>query len=167
MRTSTIFGLLLVLIVTPTVAFAQSPLPKEGNGALTSYFAGTSKILPMGKDGVRITYEVLGIATNNAGQGFAHNASVRCHGGLDVVKGAWDNEQGSCVLADRDGDQVFYRFMGSGSGAEAKLTGSYVGGTGKYEGITGHYESVRTALRPTVTGTTHSIAKITYTYRLP
>src|SRR5512137_2226450 len=114
MRTPTIFGLLLVLIVTPTVAFAQSPLPREGNGALTTYLSGTSKILPMGKDSVRATYEILGIMTNDAGQGFGHNMPIRCDGGLDVVKGAWDNEQGSCVSADRDGDQVFYRYASSG-----------------------------------------------------
>jgi hypothetical protein len=167
MRTFTIFGLLLVLIVTPTIAFAQSPLPKEGNGATTSYFTGTSKTLAMGKDSVRITYEVLGIVTNDAGQGFAHNVSVRCQGALDVVKGTWDSEQASCVWADRDGDQVFYRFTGSGSGAQAKLTGSYVGGTGKYEGITGHFESMRTSLRPTMERTNHSVSKNTYAYRIP
>ena len=167
MRTSTIFGLLLVLIVTPTVAFAQSPLPKEGNGATTGYFTGTVKILPMGKDSVRFTYESMGIVTNDAGHGFGHNVAARCHGGMDVVKGAWDNEQAACVWADRDGDQMFYRFTASGSGAQAKLTGSYVGGTGKYEGITGHFESVRTGLRPTMEGTTHSITKNTYAYRLP
>jgi hypothetical protein len=167
MRTTTIFGLLLVLIVTPTMAFAQSPLAKEGNGAFTSYFTGTSKTLAMGKDSVRITYEVLGIMTNDAGQGFAHNMSIRCDGGLDLVKGAWDNEQGSCVSADRDGDQVFYRFTGAGSGAQIKVTGSFVGGTGKYEGITGHFEGVRTSLRPTMVGTGHSINKLTYAYTLP
>ncbi len=68
MKASTILGLLLVLvIVTPTFTLAQSPLPKEGSGVLTSYYTGTTKSLPMGQDLVVITYEVFGVTTNDAG----------------------------------------------------------------------------------------------------
>ena len=170
MKTFTILGLLLVLvIVTPTFILAQSPLPKEGSGANTSYFTGTLKSLPMGQDLVAITYEVFGVTTNDAGQGFFHNVSSRCVGGLSVVKGEWDNEQGMCVFVDGDGDQVFVRYSaGSGRlGAVAKGKSTLAGGTGKYTGLTGTYEWTRTALRPTMPGTTHAVMKATFTYKLP
>jgi hypothetical protein len=67
-----------------------------------------------------------------------------------------------CVSVDRDGDQVF-SFAGSGRGGVTKL----VGGTGKYAGLTGTAESTRTSLRATMPGTSHSIVKTTYTYKLP
>ncbi len=169
MKTSTILGLLLVLvIVTATFSLAQSPLPKEGSGAATSYFTGTLKSLPMGQDFVAITYEVFGVTTNDAGQGFFHNVSSRCVGGLSAVKGEWDNEQGMCVFVDRDGDQAFVRYSGSGRlGAVTKTKNTYVGGTGKYTGLTGTGDSTRTALRPTMPGTSYSVSKGTFTYKLP
>lgn len=170
MKKSTILGLLLVLvIVTPTLTLAQSPLPKEGSGAHTSYFTGTLKSLPLGQDFVTITYEVLGVTMNDAGQGFLHNVSSRCVGGLSVVKGQYDDEQGMCVLVDGDGDQAFVRYSGGSGrlGAVAKGKSIYVGGTGKYTGLTGTLEWTRTALRPTMPGTTHTVMKATFAYKLP
>lgn len=138
MKTSTTLGLLLLVIVTPTFTLAQSPqspLPKEGSGAVTTYFTGTLKSLPMGQDFVAITYEVFGVTTNDAGQGFLHNVSTRCVGGLSAVKGEFDNEQGMCVSVDRDGDQAFLRYSGSGRlGAVAKFKSTYVGGQGSTPG---------------------------------
>jgi hypothetical protein len=79
MKTFVVLGLVLAM---PALVLAQSPLPKEGSGALTSYFTGTLKVLPAGQDFAAITYESFGIVTNDAGQGFLHNASAHCVGGL-------------------------------------------------------------------------------------
>jgi hypothetical protein len=156
-----------LLLIAPISALAQ-PLPKEGRGAMTSYNTGTVKILAGGQDVAAITYDVLGIITNDAGQGFLHNASYRCVGGLSATKGEFDNEQGLCVSTDRDGDQTFYRYTGTGRvGAATKLKGSYVGGTGKYTGLTGTWEGERTIFRPTMEGTSHSIFKGSFSYTLP
>jgi hypothetical protein len=111
---------------------------------------------------------VLGVITNDAGQGFLQNASSRCVGGLSFVKGEFDNEQGMCVMVDRDGDQAFFRYTGAGRlGAAAKIKGTYVGGTGKYARLTGTYEGTRTTIRPTAQDATHSISKGSFTYKLP
>lgn len=167
MITRAILGLLF-LMATATYALAQSPLPKKGNGATTASHTGTLKSLALGQDFAVITYDVLGVTMNDAGQGFFHDASSRCVGGLSVVKGEFDNEQGMCVVIDRDGDQAFLRYTGTCRvGAAAKITGSYVGGTGKYAGLTGTWENTRTQARPTMEGTTHSISKGSFTYKLP
>lgn len=167
MKKSIILGSLLVIALA-TVSLAQSPLPKEGSGAMTVAYTGTLKTLALGTDHVRIAYEVFGVATNDAGQGFFHNTSGRCIGGLDVVKGEFDNEAGACLWVDRDGDQVFLRYAGAGrAGVPAKLKFTYTGGTGKYAGLTGGGETTRTPLRPTMEGTTYSHTKGTYTYKLP
>lgn len=71
---------------SPATAWAQS-LPKEGGGSSTAYYTGAFKTLEAGKDHVSSSYEVLGIVVNDAGQGFLHNAAVRCLGGLQSVKG--------------------------------------------------------------------------------
>ncbi len=156
-----------VLLIAPICALAQS-LPKEGSGTTTIYFTGTVKMLAAGQDLAAITYDVLGVWANDAGQGFLHNASSRCVGGLSVVKGEFDNEQGVCVTVDSDGDQAFFRYTGAGrAGATAKVKGSFIGGTGKYTGLTGTYEGTRTQLRPTMQGTTHSVSKGSFAYKLP
>jgi hypothetical protein len=157
-----------VLLVTPLYALAQSPLPKEGSGATTSYYTGTIKSLPAGPDLAVLTYDVFGVTTNDASQGFFHNLSGHCVGALSALRGEWNDEQGACVFVDRDGDQAFYRFTGAGrAGAAAKIKGSYVGGTGKYTGLTGTYEGTRTSMRPTMEGTSHSVNKGSFTYKLP
>ena len=87
---------------------------------------------------------------------------------LHAVKGAFDNEQGTCVSVDRDGDQVFLLYRAAGRrGEAAKGTGTYVGGTGKYVGITGTTEFTRMQLRPNAPETSASISKTTFSYRLP
>lgn len=168
MMTGTVLAVLLMLI-TPIYALAQSsPLPKEGSGATTAYYTGTLKNLPAGQDFAVVTYDVLGVIVRDEGQGFLHNASSRCVGALSVVKGEFDNEQGACVVVDRDGDQAFLRYTGAGrAGVAAKIKGSYVGGTGKYTGLTGTFANERTNMRPTMEGTSYSVSKGSFTYKLP
>jgi hypothetical protein len=60
------------------------------------------------------------------------------------------------------------RYTGTRRGREAaKITGDYVGGTGKYAGLTGSFETARTPVRATMDGTSHSVTKGSFTYRLP
>lgn len=160
--------LLPLLIALPTWVLAQPALPKEGSGSVTGYYSATAKTLGLGGDQSRSTYESTGIVVNDAGQGFLHSLSVRCLGSLHVVKGEWDNEQTSCVAGDRDGDQLFWRAtVGGGPGRATTGKATFAGGTGKYSGLTGGFDVTRIPLRPVAEGTTYTITKVKYTYRLP
>ena len=149
-------------------ASAQSPLPKEGSGKTTIYYTGSLKALPAGEDVVAVTYDVLGIVTNNSGHGMFHLLSTQCVGGFTAIKGDFANEQGICTYVDRDGDKVFSRHTGTGRrGQNATVKSELVGGTGKYTGISGTIETTRTVLRPTSPSVAHTVAEGTFSYKLP
>jgi hypothetical protein len=157
-----------VFLLIPGFASAQSPLPKEGTVKTTTYYTGTVKALPAGDDAVAVTYDVLGILINNAGQGAFHFISTQCVGGFTAIKGDFTNEQGVCSHIDRDGDKFFSRHSGSGRrGQSAVVKSELIGGTGKYSGMTGTVEGTRTALRPLSQGTAHTVAEATINYKLP
>jgi hypothetical protein len=167
MKASSVTGILLAAALQ-SPALAESALPKEGNGNTTAYYTGSGKRLDAGKDYAVLTYDVLGVSMNDAGQGFMHGTSVRCMGSIPAMKGAYDNEHGICIVLDKDGDQVFIQYTAAGRlGASGKVNGTYVGGTGKYAGISGSSESTRTPLRPVEAGMIHSVSKTTYKYKLP
>jgi hypothetical protein len=69
MRTSVILGLLLVLVI-PTTALTQSPLPKDGSGTTTADDTDPPKVRQVGQDLAAVTYDVLRVSANDAGQGF-------------------------------------------------------------------------------------------------
>jgi hypothetical protein len=47
---------------------------------------------------------------------------------------------GRAVWTDEHGDQAFSELQGSGTRADNKIIGTFVGGTGRYAGATGSYE---------------------------
>ncbi len=157
--------------VVSLLAFAAgtpAPIPKEGGGPFVNVLSGTVKFMPLGKDRAQLSYDVMGVSTSPTGEGLLHNASMHCVGGMHVVKGAFDDESGSCVSTRPDGDQVFAIIKAAGKvGVAAKGTFTYVGGTGKMTGITGGGEFTRYAVRPAAEGTSQSVSHGTATYRLP
>ena len=143
-------------------------MPKQGTGKITTYYTGSVKALPAGDDLVAVTYDVLGIVTNSAGQGAFHMVSTHCLGGFTAAKGDFTNEQGVCTYIDPDGDKFFSRHTGTGRrGERAVVKSELIGGTGKYAGITGTIDNARSALRPTSPGAVHTVADGTFTYKLP
>ncbi|MEI6226478.1 MAG: hypothetical protein WCS72_17165 [Deltaproteobacteria bacterium] len=126
------------------------------------------KILPLGKDRVQVTYEVMGVVVGEGGEGLLHNASVRCLGAFHVVNGAFEDESTSCVYTRPDGDQIFQVSKATGRmGVAARGTFTLVGGTGKMTGITGGGEFTRTGVRSAAEGTAQSYARSKGTYKLP
>jgi hypothetical protein len=144
------------------------PIPKEGSTSALNGYSATVKAMPLGKDRLQLTYEVMGVSISDTGVGILHNASVRCLGALHVVNGAFDDEAGSCIYTRPDGDQVFATYKMTGKvGVGAKGTFTYVGGTGKLAGITGGGELTRTQVRPAAEGTSQSYTRSKGKYKLP
>ncbi len=149
-------------------ADSAPPVPREGSISYVNVFSGAAKGMPLGKDRLQITYEVMGVSTSPTGEGLLHNSSVRCLGGMRAVNGAWDDESGSCVYTRPDGDQVFVTYTAAGKqGAPVKGAFTYVGGTGKMAGITGGGEWTRVSVRPAAEGTLQSVSHHTAKYKLP
>jgi len=70
-----ILGLSLVLLfILGLNIYAQ---PKEGLEPVTSTFYVTSKVLPLGEGRMAMTYEGIGLAIGDTGEGLFHNATVR------------------------------------------------------------------------------------------
>jgi hypothetical protein len=144
------------------------PIPKEGTTSSAAVFVGTMKALPLGKDAAQVSYDVTGVVVSDTAEGLLHGSSVRCVGGMFVVKGDFDNETNSCVYTRPDGDQVFATGKVTGKlGQPAKGSFTIVGGTGKLAGITGTGEFTRTSVRPLTEGGSLSYARSKASYKLP
>lgn len=128
-------------------------LAKEGTFDLRLAWSGSVEaVIPASRNGDAFIYEFLGVTTNQAGEGFLHNASVRCVG-FGYAQGNAEQNQGNCVYVDPDGDRVFADWQDEGTARRAEGSGELTGGTGKYDGIAGSYTYVRVAVRPAAEGT--------------
>jgi hypothetical protein len=165
MITALVLGI-VVLVVFGTDAKAQ--IPKEGTASQTWAYSGTFKALPMGQEGVQMTYEVMGVGIADTSEGLFHNASFRCLGALHAVKGEYNDDSGFCVSIRPDGDQVFSIYKATGKlGGIAKGTETLVGGTGKLVGIQGSSEFTRFDVRPAAEGTFQGYERSKGHYKLP
>jgi hypothetical protein len=141
-------------------------IPREGKASATQVLSGTVQALPLGKDQVRLSYDVVGLRT---GEGdILNNSTVRCVGSLTVINGVFDDESGSCVYTRPDGDQAFSSYKASGQmGVDAKGNYSLIGGTGKLTGIRGTGQFTRTSFKPVTPGGSISLTKAVGSYQLP
>jgi hypothetical protein len=165
--------LALILGIALLVAFgmeAKAQIPKEGTISNTWAYSGTYKALPMGKERLQMTYEVMGVIIGGTSEDLFHNASFRCLGGRHAVKGEYNDESGFCVCTRPDGDQMFLTYKATGKpGVAAKETQTIVGGTGKLAGIQGNAEYTRFSfsVRPVAEGTFQGYEKGKGQYKLP
>lgn len=128
-------------------------LSKEGTFRLRLAWSGSVEaLIPAGRDAQAFVYQFLGVATNQAGEGFLHNASMRCIGFGHAQDGAEQNH-GNCVYTDPDGHRMFADWQDEGTAQKAEGSGNLLGGTGKYQGITGSYGYARIALPRAAAGT--------------
>ncbi len=128
-------------------------LAKEGTFSIRAAWSSAWQGFAMGEDRWVSTFDLKGVVTNDAGQGFLHNTSMRCVGLGRTFKGA-SEDSGNCVYTDADGDKLFDQWRDRGAaGVGAKDSGGLVGGTGKYAGVQGAYEYERIGVRPVADGT--------------
>jgi hypothetical protein len=164
--TKRLLWLVPVLCAGPALAADDANIPRQGKSSATQILSGTTQALPLGKDQVRLSYDVTGL---RIGEGdLLNNSTVRCVGALTIVNGVFDDESGSCVYTRPDGDQVFSSFRASGRmGVDAKGNYSLIGGTGKLTGIRGTGQFTRTSFKPVTPGGSISMTKAEGSYQLP
>jgi hypothetical protein len=164
--TKRLLWLVPVLCAGPALAADEANIPRQGTSSAAQVLSGAMQALPLGKDQVRLSYDVTGLRT---GEGdLLNNSTVRCVGSLTVINGVFDDESGSCVYTRPDGDQVFSAYKASGRmGVDAKGNWSLLGGTGKLAGIRGTGQFTRTSFKPVTPGGSISLTKIEGSYQLP
>jgi hypothetical protein len=164
--------LALIVGLALVIGFAQTAtavdIPKQGTHSATETHSGTYKVIQMGEEAFRMTYETMGVVVNDAGEAFLNNVSLYCIGSLFVEKGMIVQHSGSIVYTDLEGDKIFVNYEGTGGkvGA-AKGRATFVGGTGKYTGITGGQNWAHTGVHPAADGTMQGITKFSGHWKLP
>ena len=161
-------ALISILVVLGSFGFAHAQIPKEGTSSYIIGYSGTFKIVAMGQERMQMTYEVLGVIVSDANDCILQNASLRCVGSFNAIKGVYEDDNGFCVCTRPDGDQLFTSYKASGRlGTVGKGTVTYVGGTGKFAGIQGSGEFSRIGVRPAAEGTFQGYNRVKDHYKLP
>lgn len=99
---------------------------EEGTFSLQLPWSGTVEAVITSPDGDAFVYQFLGVATNQQGEGFLHNASMRCVG-FGRTQGDAEQTRGSCVFIDPDGDQAFANWRDEGTVQLAEGEGELIG----------------------------------------
>jgi hypothetical protein len=115
-----------------TLSVQAADMPKEGTDNFTNVWTTTvSNTIQQGTHSFT-TYEIDGVARNDAGGPMFNLFGLRCVG----MGSGPGSELGTCTYTDKDGDNIFMPYTGkSGRG-----TYEVAGGTGKFAGITGNGE---------------------------
>lgn len=115
-----------------------SDLPKQGTDSFTNVWVATSNAIQQGNR-TFLSYELHGVARNDAGGPMFERFGQRCLGWLEIVANEGRDDRGTCTFTDRDGDNIFTTYSGKGDAKGVEERGNYevVGGTGKFTGITG------------------------------
>jgi hypothetical protein len=115
-------------------------MPKEGTDAFTNIWAITiSNTIQQGTNSFD-TYEINGVARNDAGGPMFNFFGLRCVGTSSGPGGGERSEHGTCTYTDKDGDNIFAPYTGKSGHGSARGTYEVAGGTGKFAGITGNGE---------------------------
>ncbi len=137
------FLLIAALPLLPLTAQAAD-VPKEGSANYTANNVHTySASMKLG-DHLAWLEDVSGILRNDDGGVMFNNFGQRCFivGGMVTGEGSWG--QGTCIMSDKDGDQIFLNWQGK-QGVTGVVT--FAAGSGKYVGISGGgeytYEQVK------------------------
>jgi len=127
----------LVLTYAPGVT---AEMAMEGSGPSELAYHGIFKMLSMGRNLVKMNWEVFGVSTGSPPESPLYMTTCHCMGSLYAVKGVYNDSTGFCVYVRPDGDKIFMTLQSKGAlGGKVgqKGTFEFVGGTGKCEGITG------------------------------
>ena len=159
MRRIILVSALAVTVLVAFVPISNAEMAKEGLLSGKTTYSVHYTMLPMGEERAQVNYEGYGVSESQTGEGLLHNASVHVVGGLQAIKGAYENDSGLVCYTRPDGDQIFTTYKCAGQvGKTGKGTFTIVGGTGKFVGVQGEGEFTRIMLRPAAKGVGASYA---------
>ena len=119
-----------------SLPISGAELAKSGSYSGHYGWTFTGDVQRLGPDRIVYVGMVPGVMFNDEGKGFMHKSRVDCTLFNDVRKER-ANANGSCIVTDADGDEIFVDWKCEGVMPECTGTERFVGGTGKYEGISG------------------------------
>jgi hypothetical protein len=167
-------AILLTVIFSFFMAFAVASaeeMEKEGASAITHGYSGTvHAFIPMTDKGSFVTlWEMMGIMTEDDGEGPFHNLSTRGIG-LTFFEQGVGSSKGYYCLTDPEGDKIFLDFDASDLSLKPGVKkGSFriIGGTGKFAGMEGAGESSYYSVKPAKEGTFQGIDHAKGKWKLP
>jgi len=112
-------------------------LPREGSDNFTTVLVVTLANTMQQDTQSLVTYEVDGVARNDAGGPMFNFFGVRCVALEEGPDPGKMTGHGTCTFTDTDGDNIFTPFSAS---IGRRGTFEVTGGTGKFAGITGKGE---------------------------
>jgi hypothetical protein len=149
MKRIILVSILAVAVLVAFVPISNAEMAKEGSTSGKITWIVHLKFLPMGEERAQVNYKGYGVSLSDTGEGLLHMASAYVLGGLQSIKGKYENDSGLIVYTRPDGDKIFVTYECSGvSGKVGKGTITYVGGTGKFVGIQGSGKFTRYMLQP-------------------
>ena len=128
--------LIAVVLVLGLGTHAEAQLAKQGTFSGWFGWSSTGTTQQLGENHVFWVGEFNGAMRNDAGKGLMHHTALVCPGSWDINQGI-STAQGTCVVTDRDGDNMFVKWQCTGTYPECLGESELTGGTGKYTGIRG------------------------------
>ena len=124
------------------VAAMAADLPKQGTDSFTNVWVATSLNLIQQGNRTFGSYEIDGVARNDAGAPMFDLFGQRCIGFGEFLENNPEHDVGTCTFTDRVGDHIFASYSSGKSNSKDGERGTYevIGGTGKFAGITGSGE---------------------------
>lgn len=137
-KAALLFGVVMAFAAGPVLG---EPIAKQGSTPYATHFIFRPLMsIDIPGLGTATTLEAVGTTQNLKGEPMFDKMSARC-AALSVASGEKKYIDGACVLADRDGDQIFSTFdtRDLDKSQPDMNCGTHIitGGTGKYKGITG------------------------------
>jgi hypothetical protein len=141
------FRNLLALVAASLLPLSvqAADMPKAGSDNFTTVLVVTlANTIQQGTQSF-VTYEVDGVARNDAGGPMFNFFGVRCIALEEGPDPSKFTGHGTCTFTDADGDNIFTPYNSTGGRGG---TFEVAGGTGKFAGITGNGEWRRIDLAP-------------------
>jgi hypothetical protein len=119
-----------------------------------------------GQGDMAITYDGIAGLTDETPDSIFNKSTMHCIGGLTLQAGKFTDETGMCRFDLFDGESVYMKYVGKGSGGVGG-TGTFeiTKGTGKYAKITGTGVSSRQNLKSKAPGFSTSMNQMSGEYK--
>ena len=139
----------MILSLITTLSFADGHTSGKFNAS--GMGAWEVNVMNAGKGDMAITYDGIAGLTDETPDSIFHKSTMHCIGGLTLQAGKFTDETGMCRFDLIDGESVYMKYQGEG--------------TGKYENITGTGFSSRQNLMTKAPGFTTSMNQMSGEYK--
>ena len=154
----------IILTLFSSLSFADGHTSGKFNAS--GMGAWEVNVMNAGKGDMSVTYDGIAGLIDDTPESIFHKSTMHCIGGLTLQAGKFSDETGMCRFDLFDGESVYMKYQGKGSGGVGG-TGTFeiTKGTGKYTKITGTGVSSRQNLKSKAPGFSTSMNQMSGEYK--